>query len=238
MTTHPLAEQPISPDHIGLLEGLATTRSIRRYRDEPIPEQVLRDLSFAASRAPSGSNRQAFRLLFLTEGELADRAKALIARGAERVWSAKRTADGYDKGSGSHGDSPKGRMARAMDEHVANLSRVPALVFPVLLRHRASTPTEGASVYPAVQNLLLAARAQGYGGVLTMWHTTVETELRSLLKLPENGFLAATITLGKPVGGHGPVRRQPLSTFVFHNSWGSTPAWAVDPPGTHHTGTG
>lgn len=238
MTAHPLAQQQTPEDQIGLLEGIATTRSIRRYRDEPIPEHVLRDLAFAASRAPSGSNRQAFRLLFLTDGELAQQAKALVARGAEEVWKAKRDNDGYTRGSGHRTDSPKARMARAMDDHIAHLDRVPALIFPILLRHRAPTPTEGASVYPAVQNLLLAARGLGYGGVITMWHTSVEAELRQLLGLPDHGFLAATVTLGKPVGGHGPVRRRPLDHFVCHNAWDAAPEWAVDPPGTRHTGTG
>ena len=64
------------------------------------------------------------------------------------------------------------------------------------VRYRDPTPTEGASVYPACQNLLLAARALGYGGVLTVWHGLVETELRALLGVPDTVFMAATITLG------------------------------------------
>ena len=71
----PLGETPVADDTVGLLEGITTTRSIRRYRDEPVPPDVLRDLCFAASRAPTGSNRQPFRLVVLTEGEIAHEAK-------------------------------------------------------------------------------------------------------------------------------------------------------------------
>ncbi|MGB7052860.1 MAG: nitroreductase family protein, partial [Acidimicrobiales bacterium] len=72
----------LPPDTVGLLEGICTTRAIRRYRAEPVPEPVLRDILFAASRAPSGSNRQPFRFLVLTDGPKAKAAKALIAEAA------------------------------------------------------------------------------------------------------------------------------------------------------------
>ena len=233
-----LDETPTPADTVGLLDGIATTRSIRRYLDEPVPESVLRDICFAASRAPTGSNRQAFRLMVLTEGPVAQQAKQLVADGAHRQWSAKRRHDGYEQGSGADGDSPKARMARSMDAYVDGLASVPALIFPTLIRHRDATPTEGASVYPAMQNLLLAARGLGYGGVVTMWHAPVESELRQLLEMPDDVFLAATVTLGKPAGTHGPVRRRPLAHFVYDGVWGETPAWAVDPPGTRHTSAG
>jgi len=94
----------------------------------------------------------------------------------------------------------------------------------------------GASVFPACQNLLLAARSLGYGGVMTNWHQVVEDELAALLGLPDEVTIAATIPLGRPVGGHGPVRRLPLAKLVFENHWGDSAPWAVDPPGTRYTG--
>jgi len=97
---------------------------------------------------------------------------------------------------------------------------------------------EGASVYPAVQNLLLAARALGYGGVITGFHGFVEKELKTLLGIPEEVFIACNFTLGKPRGAHGPVRRRPMRELVFEDSWGQSPAWAVDPPGTRFTAAG
>jgi nitroreductase len=198
----------------------------------------LRAMLFAASRAPSGSNRQPFRFIVLTDSPLAQQAKKLVGGAARRAWASKRAHDGYDRGSGQVDDSPKARMARVMQEYVDNFERAPVLVLPCLIRYREPTPTEGASVYPACQNLLLAARALGYGGVLTVWHAMVEPELRALLGVPDTVFMAATITLGRPVGGHGPVRRRPLSELVFADRWDNPAPWAVDPPGTKHTSAG
>lgn len=226
--------QPTEPDDVSLLDGLATTRAIRRYADEPVPEGVLRDIMFAATRAPSGSNRQPFRFIVLTDSGVAREAKGLIARGARAVWNAKRSGDGYDSGSGARDDSPKSRMARTMQDYVDNFDKVPVLILACLVRYRDPNPMEGASVYPACQNVLLAARALGYGGVLTGFHAFVESELRDLLGIPDGTFIAASITLGRPAGRHGPVRRAPMAELVYGDTWGEAPVWAVDPPGTRH----
>jgi len=225
-------------DAVGLLEGINSTRAIRRYRDESIPEKDLRDMLFAATRAPSGSNRQPFRFVVLTDSEKAKQAKVLIKQGAESVWRAKKTNDQYDQRSGTDSDSPKARMARTMDSYVENFDKVPALILPCLVRYREPTPMEGASVYPAVQNLLLAARALGYGGVITGFHHMVETELKNLLGIPEEVFVSCTVTLGKPKGKHGPVRRRPMNELVYGDTWNESPEWAVDPAGTRHTSAG
>ncbi len=225
-------------DTVGLLEGLTTTRAIRRYKDEAIPDEVLRDILFAATRAPSGSNRQPFRFLVLQDSDKAAQAKALIKQGAEAVWGTKRKADQYDQRSGAIENSPKARMARTMDAYVENFDKVPVLILPCLVRYREPTPMEGASVYPAVQNVLLAARALGYGGVITGFHGQVDTELKALLSIPEEVFIACTLTLGKPAGNHGPVRRRPMQELVYGDTWEEPPGWAIDPPGTRHTSAG
>jgi nitroreductase len=232
------ADTPPYPDTVGLLEGLATTRAIRRYRDEPVPDHVLRDVLFAATRAPSGSNRQPFRFVVLTDGPKATEAKALVAAGARRAWDTKRVSDGYDRGSGVDDTSPKALMARTMEQYVEHLDRVPVLILPCLIRYRGPNPVEGASIYPACQNLLLAARALGYGGVMTSWNLMVDAELRALLGVPDEVLVAAAITLGRPQGNHGPVRRRPLSDLVYLDEWGGPAPFAVDPPGTRHTGEG
>ncbi len=233
-----LNKTEIAEDRVGLLEGLVTTRAIRRYRDEPVPDAALRDILFAATRAPSGSNRQPFRFIVLTDSEVASRAKTLIARGARSIWEGKRKTDQYDQRSGQDERSPKARMARTMDAYVDNFERVPALILPCLVRYREPTPMEGASLYPAVQNLLLAARALGYGGVITGFQGLVEQELKELLGIPEEVFIGCTISLGKPVGHHGPVRRRPMSELVYGDNWGESAAWAQDPPGTRFTSAG
>jgi nitroreductase len=233
-----LEDEPLPGDAVGLLEGIASTRAIRRYRDEPVPTEALRAILFAASRAPSGSNRQPYRFIVLTDGPKAGEAKRLIAESARRAWNSKRETDQYDSGSGIRDDTPKSRMARTMQRYVDDFDRVPVLVLPCLVRYRQATSFEGASIFPACQNILLAARALGYGGVITGFHFGVETELRELLEVPEAAFMAATITIGKPEGGHGPVRRRPLHELVYGEGWGQAPDWAVDPPGIRHTAAG
>ncbi len=232
------AEIPIAETDIGLLEGLMTTRAIRRYTDEPIDEHALRDMLFAATRAPSGSNRQPFRFLVLTDSERAQQAKTLIAEAAQAMWAEKVRTDGYTKGSGADPNSPKSRMARTMQNYVDDFHRVPCLILPCLVRYRAPSPMEGASMYPAVQNLMLAARALGYGGVITGFHNAVEPQLRELLEIPEGAEISCTVTLGKPAGKHGPVRRRPMSELVFGDLWNASPDWAQDPPGTRYTSAG
>jgi nitroreductase len=130
-------------------------------------------------------------------------------------------------------------MDATMREHAASLDRVPALIFPCLVRYREPVVTEGASIYPACQNLLLAARALGYGGVMAGWHHSVDAELRELLGIPTEGVaIAATITLGRPIGSQGPVRRRPMSELIYEESWDSAASFAVDPPGTQFTAAG
>jgi nitroreductase len=103
------------------------------------------------------------------------------------------------------------------------------VVLACLVRYRQPVPTEGGSVYPACQNLLLAARALGYGGVLTQWHAFVEQPLRELLGIPEGVAIHATIPLGKPMGRHGPVRRRPLQELVYDDGWEEIASWATEP---------
>ncbi|MFM8858294.1 MAG: nitroreductase family protein [Actinomycetota bacterium] len=227
-----------SKSEIGLLDGIATTRAIRRYTSDDIPLEDVNTILWHASRAPSGSNRQGFRFVVLRSSETAVRAKELIGEAFRAGWKAKASTDGYASGSGVIEDSPKSRQARAMQHYVDHFEDAPVVVLVCLVRHRAPDPYEGASVYPACQNLLLAARALGYGGVLTMWHHAVESELKELLEIPDEVALSACITLGRPVGSHGPVRRRPISELVYEDTWGSEPPWASDPPGTAFTSAG
>lgn len=225
----------MSHDDLGLLQGLATTRTIRRYTDEPVPDDDLAAILWHASRAPSGSNRQPVRYLVLRDGPAAVQARRLLGESFRAGWRAKRSADGYEQGSGAVADSPKARMAATMQHYVDHFEGVPVVLLVCMLRHREPTPTEGGSVYPACQNLLLAARALGYGGALTMWHLGVEQQLRELLAIPDGVALSACITLGRPAGSHGPVRRRPLSEVVFDDQWGNPAPWAHDPPHSRHS---
>lgn len=225
-------------DDLSLLEGLATTRAIRRYTDDPVTDEDLATMLWHATRAPSGSNRQPFRFVVLRHGPAAREARRLLGKAAVWMWGDKRRRDGYLGGSGTDGSSPKARMKRTMDHYVEHFAEAPVIVLAALVRYRPPHPSEGASVYPACQNLLLAARALGYGATMTGVHHSVDDELHTVLGIPDGVALAATITLGRPAGRHGPVRRRPLGELVFEDRWEATPTWAVDPPGTRFTQAG
>jgi nitroreductase len=222
---------------VGLLEGLATTRAIRRLRPDPIPDDDLASILWHATRAPSGSNSQPVRYVVLRDGPAATEAKGLLGRAFRAGWAEKVKEAGYDRGSALDPSSAKGRQAASMQRFVDRFEEVPVVVLPCYVdrgpRHSVSA---GASVYPACQNLLLAARALGYGGVLTMWHGFVERELRALLAIPDDVTIAGCIPLGRPEGSHGPVRRRPVGEVVFEDRWGEPAAWAVDPEGTRFAG--
>lgn len=227
------------PDEaVSLAEGLVTTRAIRRFRPDPVSDEDLAAVLFAASRAPSGSNRQPFRFLVLRDGPRAPQAKALLGGAFRSEWAKKVEADGYRLGSGADETSPKARTAAAMQHFVDHFEDIPVIVLACLAERRGRDLSEGASVYPACQNLLLAARARGLGGVMTMWHDLVEDELRPMLAIPDEVVIAATIPLGHPQGHHGPVRRRPLGELVHDDGWDEPAPWAVDPSGTRFTKAG
>ena len=218
-----------------LYEGLLTTRSIRRFTDEPVSEDDLAAILFAASRAPNGSNRQAFRFVVLRDGPVATEAKAVLGDAFRETWRSMQSSEQYARLAAADESSAAGRAGRAMQQFVDRFEQIPVVVLPCLIRYRSPHHSEGASIYPACQNLLLAARARGLGGVLTMWHGGVEDELRALLGIPEGVVIAATIPIGHPEGRHGPVRRRPLTEVVFEDRWDQAATWAVDPPGTRFT---
>jgi nitroreductase len=228
----------VTDQPIGLLEGMATTRAIRRFRPDPIPDGDLSTIMWHASRAPSGSNRQSFRFIVLRDGPRAREAKALLGEVFRVEWAEKRRDDGYTTGSGADPGSPKARMAASMQQFVDRFEQIPVVVLAANVRNRPPDLTDGASVYPACQNLLLAARALGYGGVMTMWHALADAQLRECLGIPDRVMLAATIALGRPQGHHGPVRRRPLAELVYEDGWDAPAPWAIDPAGTRFTGAG
>lgn len=228
---------PTEPsDQLDLLTGIATTRAIRRFAADPIPDDDLATILWHATRAPSGTNRQPTRYVVLRDSGTARQAKAILGRGFRDGWAGKSADAGYGSGSALDPDSPKGRQRAAMDHFVEHFEQIPVVVLPCLVRYRPANPFEGSSVYPACQNLLLAARALGYGGVMTGWHTTVEPELREVLGIPADVAICATIPLGRPLGNHGPVRRLPLGDVVFDGAWNEPAPWATDPAGTRFAG--
>jgi nitroreductase len=225
-----MAEQPT------LYEGLITTRAIRRYLPDDIPLEDLNAIMFAATRGPSGHNSQPFRFVVLRRTPEAAEARALLAKGFALSWQGERHEPPAED------QSRRARMARSMNEFVDTIADAPVIVIACNrdrgrgARGHSSDITAGASVYPACQNLLLAARSFGYGGVMTQWHHPVREELERVLGLAGDVVIAGVIPLGKPAGSHGAVRRLPLRDLVFENTYGNAAPWAVDPEGTRYTG--
>ena len=215
-----------------VLDAMATARTIHRYLPDPIPESDLGRILHAATRAPSGSNAQPFRFVVLRDGERARKAKALLAESFRRNWARKSSDEGWTRGSGADPASRKARTARAMQQFVDEFERIPVVVLACFLRFDAPNPYEGASIYPACQNLFLAARALGYGACFSVWHLGVDNHLKELLEIPENAAISLTITLGRPAGRHGPLRRRPIEDLVFEEGWDRPAAWVRDPPGS------
>lgn len=214
-----------------LYEGLITTRAIRRYLPDDIPDEDLCKILFAATRGPSGHNTQPFRFLVLRRDEEAAGPRELLGEGFRTAWAPHREEPAEDD------DSRRARMARTMNHFVDTIEEVPVIVLACFRsRGQRDDISAGASVYPACQNLLLAARALGYGGVMTQWHRPVVDRLEPALGLPEDVSIVNTIPLGRPVGRHGPVRRLPLQDLVHEGRYGRPAPWARDPEGTRYTG--
>lgn len=222
-----MADQPDQPS---LYYGLVSTRAIRRYLADEIPTDDLNAILFAATRAPSGHNSQPLRFVVLRRTPAAAAARQLLAVGFAEAWRSERQEP-------AAGDtSRRARMARTMNQFVDTIADAPAIVLACVKDRGRTDITAGASVYPACQNLLLAARALGYGGVMTQWYFPVEDELARVLELPAGVSIVSVIPLGRPEGEHGPVRRLPLPELVYEDRYGQSAQWAVDPEGTRFSG--
>jgi nitroreductase len=208
-----------------VLAAIGTTRSIRRYKPDPIPDQDLTTMLWAATRAPNASNTQPVRFVVMRRSDANLPVRQLLGDAFRAYWDGKSENERWWEGSGARADSPKGRAARAMQHYVDHFEEIPVVVLACMLPLRPIDARYVGSVYPACQNLLLAARALGYGGTLAMFHMHVEDQLKAMVGVPEEVFVAGIITLGRPAGRHGPLRRKPLEEVVFDDRWGESASW-------------
>jgi nitroreductase len=210
-------------DSLGLLEGMATTRSIRRFKPDPIPDDLLRSVLEAATWAPSGSNTQNWRLLVVRDAEKRRQVGELYREGFFDFYPAERLA--------SETDPSRVRMMTGAVYLAENLGIEPP-VLVIFCQARPTDPTSkspssvrpwtrGSSIYPAVQNLLLAARASGLGGCLTTVHLLHEQKLRSIFGIPDEIDTFALVPLGFPRDKFGPLRRQAVDAVGYLDGWGS-----------------
>ena len=211
---------------LDLFEAMRTSRAVRRLRPDPIPDALLRKVLTAATQAPSGGNRQAWRFLVVRDAErrrqLGERYLAL--------WRQFR--DAYTARFGSLLPEVRAReeqMVRSADHLAEHFHEAPAIVivcvhFPELAITDAGldrpSVVGGASIYPAVQNLILACRGVGLGATLTTLLCLQEPEVRALLEIPDDWATCAYLPLGFPEGkGHGPVRRKPVEKVTYLDRW-------------------
>jgi nitroreductase len=215
-------------DGIGLYEAMSTLRAVRRLRPDPIPAPVLRRVLEAATWAPSGGNLQPWRVIVVADAERRRRLGVLYGeRWAVYAKGHRRLLEGASEATRERGE----RMLRAGDHLGAHFGEAPVVaVFCFDPERMAITDAKldrpsvvgGASVYPAVENLLLACRAEGLGCVLTTLLCECEPEVREILGIPPPWGTAAAVPIGHPVlRGHGPISRRPVERLAFLDAWGS-----------------
>lgn len=200
-------------------EILSTARSIRRFSEEPVDETALARCLQAATWAPSGANAQAWRFVILSSPAsraVVAEAAAAALRIIEPVYRMTRPAEGDD--------SLRARNARATYELHDRAGELTSVLFTYQRFDSASELLLGGSIYPAVQNFLLAARAQGLGACVTSWASYGgEQLLRDAVGVPEDWMLAGHVVVGNPRGNHGPLRRRPLADVVSLDTWDGSP---------------
>lgn len=213
---------------LALYEALQTTRAVRKLRPDPIPDDVLRRVLQAATWAPSGGNRQPWRIIVVRSPE----TKHVFGKLYKDAWSQySAPLRAAMSGLPEHARAKADKNLAASDYMAEHLHEVPIMLVycfdPRLLAitdAKLSRPSVvgGASIYPAVQNTLLACRAEGLGCVITTMLCQFEPQLRPLLGLPEPWAFACFVPIGYPVGrGHGaPVSRQPVDQMAFGERFG------------------
>jgi nitroreductase len=187
-----------------VFEAIRTTRAMRRLDPaRAVPEADLRRILEAAVKGPTGGNRQPVRWLVVRDADLRRRLGEVYREVA------------YPAIDGSHDrDSPLARSSYHLADH---LGEAPVLIIPCAQGDPGRLP---ASVYPSVQNLMLAARALGLGTTLTTIHRNNEAAVKAILDIPEDVHTFAMIPVGYPLGRWGEAPRKPLDEVAYGDRWG------------------
>jgi len=192
------------------LEALTTTRAMRWLKPDPVPEALIRQVIHAATCASSPGNSQGWDFVVVRDAEQRKRIGDVVrAHVAPRLVPIPE-ADGAD--------ASRERMMRGAHHLAANFARAPVIVFVCGASiYPPASPIEAfvpAALYPAAQNLIVAARALGLGTVFTTFHMMCEGPLRQILELPATHRIAVTIPLGWPERRFGPVARKPVEQVI------------------------
>ena len=230
---------PIGSPEIGLFDALYSARSIRRLKPDPVPEELITRILDAAIRAPSGGDAQGWAFVVVRDPELR-RQLGIIYRKASDIAEAVYAA----RGRPPHLSERQFARLMASGKHLwDHLGDAPVLLIPCshasVLPPRETLPPHiaagyrkelayaerirGASIYPAVQNILLACRGFGLGTVITTNHIRCEDEVKLLLGIPEDVSTWALMPIGWPLDKFGPLTRRPLEEISHADRWGA--AW-------------
>lgn len=213
------AGNPEGDQTLTVLDALHSTPARRYLSTKPIPDDVLWAILDAAVRGPSGGNAQHWGWVVVTDQEVKDRVAAWYRVNWEAAYGSRR-AEILSAEARPGGLTPRGFLGA---EHLANhIQEAPVWVFPVLRGAAdATSPRVGSSIYGAVQQLCLAARAYGIGTSLTTLYGGHEDELRELLGLPSDALTMALIPMGYPAKGRwAQPRRRPVEEVVHWGRWG------------------
>jgi nitroreductase len=203
-------------------DAVTTQRAIRRLKPDPIPDAILRRLMETTICAPSGGNRQGWSFVLVRDPALRARLGDLY----RECWGELMRTTYYREAGGAPADSAIGKMVASAQYLAEHLADAPVIVIACIATDGAKpTLTTGASIYPAAQNLMLAARALGLGSCLTTIHRFRDTEVKSLLGIPADVETAALIPLGYPLGKFGPPPRRPAKEVTFIDRWSHSPPW-------------
>jgi len=206
----------------GFAEIVRSARAQRRLRSTPIPDETIAAILAAAACAPSGMNLQPWRFVVVRD----DGLRADIGKLYADAWQLGRLVYGAQP-AGSKGAA---RMIAGVEHLAAHFGEAPAIVAACLDRRRLGAMVDArlewrdpvpvlASILPAVQNLILAARAHGVGTVLTTLHRVRHDELRTLLGIPAEVEVVALLPLGYPEEPFRPVVRPPVAEFTYRDRW-------------------
>jgi nitroreductase len=211
-----------------LFDGIRTLRAVREFTDEPVSDEEIAAMLDLAVCAPSGGNRQPWHFVVIRDPAIRRTIRDYyleVFRGY-RQGVLRQAAEGH---AAAQAQVARWERSGAPDAFAEHLDRVPVLILVCLDRQRLGfgsadpaeplPPTAWASIYPAVQNLLLAAHGIGLGAVLTTLHMPHEREIKTLLGIPAHIQTAALVPVGHPKQKHGPPRRIPAAERTHHERW-------------------
>ena len=202
---------------MSLADVISTQRSVREFTDLPVEDGVLRRIMELATKAPNGGNNQGWRFLIVRDSEQRRRLGELYIESAKEQWGGDL---GAVLASGEVGD-----LQRPLVEMIRDMPHKPPVqLLACFERQNAYDPAP--SIYPAVQNLMLAAWSFGLGTVLTTaLQRTRDKEVREVLSIPEDILIYAFIPMGYPARPYGRPRRKPVQEVTFFDHWGSRAGW-------------